>query len=115
MKKNYSNEFKLSVIKDYYESNLGVRSIALKYNLPSKNYILNWEKQLKEKGLIPKDAKKDPDKITSQPDKIEHQPRTAREIEYEKENERLRARIEYYEQLEHLQPFIPKKKQKPEN
>ena len=49
MTKNYSDEFKLSVIKDYYESNLGVRKITAKYNLSSKNLVLNWEKQLKEK------------------------------------------------------------------
>lgn len=42
MNKKYSDEFKLSVIEDYYNSTLGVRAIALKYNLPSKNYINNW-------------------------------------------------------------------------
>ena len=112
MTKNYSDEFKLSVIKDYYESNLGVRKITAKYNLSSKNLVLNWEKQLKEKGLLPTEAKKDPEKIKSRSDKIDFPEKTQREIEYEKEIERLHAKIEYYEQLEHLQPFISKKKQK---
>ncbi len=109
MTKNYSDEFKLSVIKEYYESNLGVRKIAAKYNLSSKNLVLNWEKQLKEKGLLPTEAKKDPDKIKIRSDKIDFPEKTQREIEYEKEIEHLYAKIEYYEQLEHLQPFISKK------
>lgn len=41
IKRKYTDEFKLKVVKDYYSSTLGVRSIALKYNLPSKNYINN--------------------------------------------------------------------------
>lgn len=33
---HYSDEFKLSVIRDYYSSQLGVRAIALKYGFASK-------------------------------------------------------------------------------
>ena len=32
--------------------------IGDKYNLPSKNYIANWEQYLKKKGLLPLDATK---------------------------------------------------------
>lgn len=39
--KQYSDEFKLQVVKEYLEGNLGCRRLAQKYNLPSKNYILN--------------------------------------------------------------------------
>jgi len=46
IKRKYTDEFKLKVVKDYYTSTLGVRAIALKYNLPSKNYINNWEQYL---------------------------------------------------------------------
>src|SRR6056297_1286130 len=53
MPTKYSDAFKLEVVRDYYNSPLGVRSIALKYNLPSKNYINNWEKYLIKKGLLP--------------------------------------------------------------
>lgn len=49
MSKKYSDNFKLQVVKDYYESRLGVRAIADKYGLPSKNYISNWERYLKRK------------------------------------------------------------------
>ena len=33
MPTKYSDAFKLEVVRDYYNSPLGVRSIALKYNL----------------------------------------------------------------------------------
>jgi len=36
MIRKYTDEFKLSVVQDYYHSTLGVRAIAAKYNLPSK-------------------------------------------------------------------------------
>jgi len=53
MNAKYSDEFKMKVVQDYYSSPLGLRTIALKYNLLSKNYIINWEKYLIKKGLIP--------------------------------------------------------------
>ena len=56
MSQKYSEEFKLSVVKEYYEGNLGVRLLARKYNLPSKNYITKWIKHFKEVGTIPQDA-----------------------------------------------------------
>ena len=37
MNQKYSEDFKLSVVKEYYEGDLGVRLLARKYNLPSKN------------------------------------------------------------------------------
>jgi len=43
MSGRYSDEFKLSVIEDYYNSALGVRSIALKYNLPLKARMAYFE------------------------------------------------------------------------
>ena len=49
-KKNYSDEFKLQVIKDYLNSSLGCRAIAKKYNLPSKNYVDKWKKQLEKEN-----------------------------------------------------------------
>ena len=39
----YSNEFKLEVVNEYLNSNIGCRLIARKYNLPSKNYIFRWK------------------------------------------------------------------------
>lgn len=56
--KQYSDEFKLQVVKEYLEGNLGCRRLAQKYNLPSKNYILNWKDQLIKKGLLEDTHKK---------------------------------------------------------
>lgn len=113
MNKKYSDEFKLSVIEDYYNSTLGVRAIALKYNLPSKNYINNWEKQLIKKGLLPPNSTK-PNKSVgrSKESILRNDTRTPREKQYEEEIRILEAKIAYYESLEYMQQFIPKKKQK---
>lgn len=56
--RKYTDEFKLLVVQDYYESDMSVRTIARKYGLPSKNYINNWENQLKRKGLLAEDTEK---------------------------------------------------------
>jgi len=114
MKKKYSDEFKLSVINDYYNSPLGVRAIALKYNLPSKNYINNWEKQLKKKGLLLPDSTK-PNKSVGRSKEpiLREDTRTPREKQYEEEIQILKAKIAYYENLDRMQPFL-KKNLKPE-
>ena len=64
--KQYSDEFKLQVVKEYLEGSLGCRRLAQKYNLPSKNYILNWKDQLIKKGLLEKFLKLFPIKIQKQ-------------------------------------------------
>lgn len=111
MKKTYTDQFKLSVIEDYYSSPLGVRAIAAKYNLPSKNYITNWEAYLKKKGLLPSNATKPNKTVGRSPESITRKDdRTERERQYEAEIEALRARVAYYESLESFQPFLKKKK-----
>ena len=113
MNKKYTDEFKLEVVKDYYNSDVGVRIIAKKYGLPSKNYINNWEAQLKKKGLLPKDAAKP--KKTAGPSKNSlslKDTKTPNERQLELENMRLRAKIEYFESLDYMKPFITKKKEK---
>jgi len=110
MKRKYSDEFKLSVINDYYNSTLGVRAIAAKYNLPSKNYINKWEQELKKKGLLPTDSTKPNKSIARTKESIVYQDiRTPREKQYEEEIQALKARIAYFESLEYMQPFIKKK------
>lgn len=110
MKRKYSDEFKLEVVQHYYNSKLGVRAIANKYNLPSKNYINAWEEELKKKGLLPLDSTK-PNKGAgrSKENVVYEDTRTPRERQYEEEIQILQARIEYLESLEELQPFIKKK------
>jgi len=110
MNKKYSDEFKLAVIKDYYNSTLGVRSIALKYGLPSKNYITNWEQSLQKKGLLPMDTTKPVKSVGRTKENIlRNDDRTEREKQYEIEIQTLKAKVEYYENLESLKPFLKKK------
>lgn len=110
MAKKYNDQFKLSVIKDYYNSPLGIRAIAAKYGLPSKNYIGNWEAQLKKKGLLPPDATK-PNKTVGRTKEniLREDKRTPREKQYEKEIQLLKMKVAYYEKLDSLQPFLKKK------
>lgn len=110
MKKKYLDEFKLAVIQDYYTSNLGVRAIAAKYNLPSKNYINNWEEQLKKKGLLPPDATKPNKGVARTKESIlRADKRTPREKQYEEEIDALKAKVAYYEGLDWMKPFLKKK------
>jgi transposase-like protein len=110
MSKLYTDEYKLSVVLDYYNSPLGVRAITQRYNLPSKNYIGIWEKSLKKKGLLSEDATK-PKKSAgrSKESIMREDTRTPREKQYEEEIQTLKARISYFEGLDYMQPFIKKK------
>jgi transposase-like protein len=113
MIRKYTDEFKLSVVQDYYHSTLGVRAIAAKYNLPSKNYINKWEMQLIEKGLLPAEATKPVKTVARSKESIIRQDtRTARERQYEEEIQILKARVAYYESLESIKPFLKKKQEK---
>lgn len=99
-KKRYSDEFKLQVIKEYLNSSLGCRTITKKYNLPSKNYIYNWEQQLIKKGLLTVEE-------CSKSQKKSHslkssEKKSAYEKELERENLRLRAKLAYFQELERL-------------
>jgi len=49
----YTEEFKLSVVNEYFDGELGVRTLAKKYKLPSKNYITIWINEMKKAGKIP--------------------------------------------------------------
>ena len=111
MSRKYTDEFKLHVVKEYYSSPLGVRAIANKYGLPSKNYINRWEEVLKRKGILPADATKLDKKVGRSKESITREDtRTIREKEYEAEIQKLKARIDYLEKLETLQPFLKKNK-----
>ena len=108
LNKKYSDEFKLQVIKEYLETSIGCRPLAKKYNLPSKNYIHNWEKQLIQKGLLNcDDIKNSKNKKYSLNTPIE---KTAYEKQLEKENLRLKAELSFYKELENLMDIDSKKK-----
>lgn len=110
MNEKYSDKFKLKVVQDYYNSPLGVRSIALKYNLPSKNYINNWEKYLIKKGILPPGSTKPNKTVGRTSEKIVRQDdRSEREKRYEDKIRELKARVEFLESLETLKPLLKKK------
>jgi transposase len=113
MTKRYSDEFKLSVIKDYYSSALGIRAIALKYGLPSKNYINKWEKELVAKGLLPEGSTK-PNKSVARCSEtiMRKDTRTEREKQLEEEIRKLKTKVAYYEGLKSLQPYLKKNERK---
>lgn len=108
-KREYSDEFKLKVVEEYFNGPLGCRNLAEKYNLPSKNYIFNWRDQLIKKGLFKAEfIKKDYTKI--QKANAKKEAKTAYEKQLEKENFELKARLAYYKELEKLIDDDSKKK-----
>ena len=94
--KQYSDEFKLQVVKEYLEGNLGCRRLAQKYNLPSKNYILNWKDQLIKKGLLEDTHKKILKTLSNKSTK------TAYEKQLERENLELKAQLAFYQEMKKL-------------
>lgn len=109
MKRVYSDEFKKSVVVDYYTSPLGIRAIAKKYGLPSKNYITNWEQYLKRKGLLDPSATKPNKAAGRSKEKVVYADNlTEREKQYEAEIMALKAKVEYFERLDGMQPFLKK-------
>lgn len=110
MTKVYLDEFKKTVIDDYYSSPLGVRAIAKKYGLPSKNYITNWENYLKKIGVLSPDATKPQKEAGRSKESVVYKDeRTEREKQYEAEIQALKARVAYFEDLDSMQPFLKKK------
>lgn len=106
--KEYSDEFKMQVVKEYLNSSLGCRTIAKKYNLPSKNYIHNWEKQLIKKGLLSSEECNNSKNKTYSLKASEK--KTPYEKYLEKENLKLRAELAYYKELKKLVNDNNKKK-----
>ena len=100
-KREYSDEFKLKVVEEYFNGPLGCRNLAKKYNLPSKNYIFTWRDQLIKKGLLKsKIVKRDYTDI--QKANLNKESKTAYEKQLERENFELKARLAFYEELERL-------------
>ena len=102
MNKKYSEDFKLSVVKEYYEGDLGVRLLARKYNLPSKNYITNWIKYFKNTGTIPKDASVSRLSCTSVKNTIKSNSKTPYEKELEKKLAIAEAELAFYKKCDEI-------------
>ena len=106
--KKYSDEFKLQVIKEYLSTSIGCRTLSKKYNLPSKNYIDNWKKQLLKKGLLSAEECNKAKIKSFSLNKAEK--KTAYEKHLEKENLMLRAELAFYKELQNLIDEDNKKK-----
>ncbi len=47
----YSEEFKIKLVTEYLDGNLGYKLLAKKYNMPSKHRLKNWVKAYKTQGM----------------------------------------------------------------
>jgi transposase len=47
----YSEEFKIKLVTEYLNGNLGYKSLAKKYNMPSQTPIQDWVRAYKIKGI----------------------------------------------------------------
>ena len=108
--KKYSTEFKISVIMDKQEHQLGYKETVRKYWEKSKGYedryrgtVKRWERIFKEDGVegLMEGKRKKAEKAS--PTEKVKLPRTDKEIaEMAAENQRLRMEIEYIKKLSAL-------------
>ena len=101
--KKYSPEFKLSVILDMRNNNLGYNETMRKYNINSHTVIPNWERKYLEEGIegLAQDNRGRPTingKKRGRPTKLDKQV----EEDLIAENQRLRMEIEYLKKLSAL-------------
>ena len=101
--KKYSPEFKLSVILDMRNNNLGYNETMCKYNINSHTVIPNWERKYLEEGIegLAKDNRGRP---TVNGKKRGRPPKLDKQVEEDliAENQRLRMEIEYLKKLSAL-------------
>ena len=101
--KKYSPEFKLSVILDMRENNLGYNETMRKYNINAHEAIQKWERKYLEEGYdgLMKDNRGRPS-LTGK--KRGRPPKLDKKVEEDliAENQRLRMEIEYLKKLNAL-------------
>ncbi len=107
IKRAYSDEFKLEVVRAYLNGPHGVRVVSSSYGLPSKNYIPRWIVYLQEKGLLdPLEAKKKSKSGSTKREKgyqgFSSGKKSEREKMLEKENLRLRAENAFLKKLREM-------------
>lgn len=47
----YSEEFKIKLVTEYWDGNLGYQLLAKKYNMPSQTPLKNWVRAYKTQGM----------------------------------------------------------------
>lgn len=105
----YSDEFKLSVVTEYFNGDLGVRALAKKYTLPSKNYITRWINKFKKEGKFPENMSRK--NTNSHSKNLDNSKKTTYEKELEQKVYELEAQLAFYKKYEELlQETTSKKK-----
>lgn len=99
-RREYTTDFKLMVVKEYISGNMGCRTIAKKYNLPSKNYVFKWRDELTALGLLKDISQSIKHKGGNQKNILKS--KTPYEKQLEKENFELKARLAYFNELQRL-------------
>ena len=104
--KNYSPEFKLSVILDMRKNHLSYKETVRRYDLGkidsggARQMLQRWERKYLEEGIegLEKDNRGRPSKKRGRPPKLDKQV----EEDLIAENQRLRMEIEYLKKLNAL-------------
>lgn len=98
--RRFSEDFKLSVLKDYYESGKSLYSILKKYQL-SKGSLKTWQRQYPLSEICVSLSPETVNRLESMSKKESEKPASgsleARLAELEAENQRLKAALEYSE------------------
>jgi transposase-like protein len=108
IKRVYTYEFKLQVVREYIKSPHGIRVVACSFGLPSKNYITRWVEEFLQDGSITEEEltaaeKKSKQKVGPKADPYEVHTPSARERLLEQENLRLRAELDLLKKLAQIE------------
>jgi transposase-like protein len=108
IKREYTSEFKLQVIREYIKSPHGIRVVARSFGLPSKNYITRWVEEFLRDGLISEmeliaAGKKSKQNVGPKAHPYEVHTPSARERLLEQENLRLRAELDLLKKLAEIE------------
>lgn len=109
-KQIYTMNFKLDVLNYYYQSGLGMKDVAIKFNLPDPGMISTWKKQVDTVGINAlKPKKKGRTAMTKQTSNSSKKKKKelTREQQLERENELLKAELAFIKKLRALGQDIP--------
>lgn len=108
IKREYTQEFKLQVVREYIRSPHGIRVVSRSFGLPSKNYITRWVEEFLQTGSITEEelvaaGKKSKQNVGPKADPYEVHTPSARERLLEQENLRLRAELDLLKKLAEIE------------
>ncbi|MFB5197373.1 helix-turn-helix domain-containing protein [Neobacillus sp. KR4-4] len=94
---NYSFEYKLAAVKEYFEGEMGYKALAKELGLPDHSYIRRWVNKYKELGEAGLD-----DRRGKSNSPFKGRPRT-RPLSLEEENRILKMENEFLKKLRAFQ------------